>query len=155
MSAAYLASLAVTVLIIYLMHPPVSAAIQGAYFVAVFFTGVIFGGCSLIFPEVTEGLGCLLGGFCLAMWFLVLKPDGLIGSQGGRAIFIGAVSVAAFSLSFSHYTRNYGLIVCISFAGATITILGIDCVSKAGLKEFWLWLWGKSDERLETLSRQC
>lgn len=125
------------------MNPPVSPAVQGAFFIAAFFTGVTLGGLSLIFQEVTEGLGCLLGGFCLSMWFLVLKPDGLIGSQGGRAIFIACMSVAAFSLSFSSYTRNHGLIVCISFAGATITVLGIDCFSKAGLKEFWLWLWSK------------
>ena len=84
----------------------------------------------------------MLGGFCLAMWFLVLKPDGLIESRGGRAIFIGIFSVAAWSLSFSHYTRTYGLIVCISFAGATIAVLGIDCFSRAGMKEFWLYLWG-------------
>lgn len=144
MSSAYLSSLAVAVLIIYLMHPPISNAIQGAYLVAIFFTGVILGGLSLVFPEMTEGLGCLLGGFCLSMWFLVLKPNGLIRSQGGKAIFIGVMSVATFSLSFSHYTRNYGLIACISFAGATITVLGIDCFSRAGLKEFWLWLWGQS-----------
>lgn len=88
-----------------------------------------------IFKEVTEGLGCLLGGFCLAMWFLVLAPSGLIHSTSGRAILIAAFCVAAFSLSFSHYTRNYGLIACTSFAGAMITILGIDCFSRAGLKE--------------------
>ncbi|KAF2012488.1 hypothetical protein BU24DRAFT_252946 [Aaosphaeria arxii CBS 175.79] len=140
-SAAYLSSLAVTVLIIYLMTPPVSNAIQGGFFVAAFFTGILFGGLSLIFPDMTEGLGCLLGGFCLSMWFLTVKENGLITSQTGRSIFIGVMSAAGFSLSFSHYTRQYGLIVCISFAGATITMLGVDCLSQAGWKEFWLYLW--------------
>jgi len=126
------------------MNPPVSNAVQGAFFVAALVTGLIAGALSLIFTEVTEGLGCLLGGFCLSMWFLVLKPGGIIDSTTGRAIFIGVFSFAGFSLSFSHYTRTYGLIVCIAFAGATITILGIDCFSRAGLKEFWLYLWSGS-----------
>ncbi|KAF1971782.1 hypothetical protein BU23DRAFT_581301 [Bimuria novae-zelandiae CBS 107.79] len=140
-SAAYLAALAVTVLIIYLMNPPVSNAIQGAFFVAAFVTGAIFGALALIFPDLTEGLGCLLGGYCLSMWFLSLKEGGLITSTGGRAIFIGCMSAAGYCLSFSHYTRTYGLIGSISFSGATITMLGVDCFSRAGWKEFWLYLW--------------
>ncbi|KAF2866542.1 hypothetical protein BDV95DRAFT_631697 [Massariosphaeria phaeospora] len=141
LSAAYLTSLAVTVLIVYLMSPPVSDAVQGAFFVAAFFTGAIFGGLSLVFTDITDGLGCLLGGFCLSMWFLTLKEGGLIQSTTGRAIFIGCMSAAGFSLSFSHYTRNYGLIASISFSGATVTMLGVDCFSRAGWKEFWLYLW--------------
>jgi hypothetical protein len=142
-SAAYLTSLAVTVLIIYVMNPPVSDAIQGAYMVAAVLTGVIFGGISLVFKEVTEGLGCCLGGFCLSMWFLVLKPGGLIESTTGRAIMIGVFSAVGWSLAFSQYTRNYGLIFCTAFAGATICVLGIDCFSRAGLKEFWLYIWSE------------
>ncbi|KAF2004553.1 hypothetical protein P154DRAFT_46282 [Amniculicola lignicola CBS 123094] len=140
-SAAYLASLAVTVLIIYLMSPPVRNAIQGAFFVAAVFTGAVFGGLALIFSDITEGLGCLLGGFCLSMWFLTLKEGGLIASAGGRAILIGSMSAAAFLLSFSHRTRTYGLMASMAWSGATITVLGIDCLSRAGLKEFWLYLW--------------
>jgi hypothetical protein len=89
-------------------------------------------------------LGCLLGGFCLSMWFLVLKPGGLIADSTGRAIMIGVFCVVGWSLSFSQYTRNYGLIGCTAFGGAMIAILGVDCFSRAGLKEFWLYIWGKS-----------
>jgi hypothetical protein len=125
------------------MTPPVSNAVQGGFFVAAVLSGLIFGALSLVFTDITDGLGCLLGGFCLSMWFLTLKKNGLITSTAGRAIFIACMSVGGYSLSFSHYTRTYGLIVCISFAGATIAILGIDCFSCAGLKEFWLYLWSK------------
>ncbi|KAI4173582.1 MAG: hypothetical protein LQ348_006536, partial [Seirophora lacunosa] len=141
LSTAYLTSLATTVLIVYVMHPPVSNAIQGAYFVAAFVTGLIFGGGSVIFADVTEGLGCLLGGYCLAMWFLVLTPGGLIKSTAGKAIFIACLTLGAFGLYLSHWTRPYGLIGAISFAGATVIVLGIDCFSRAGLKEFWLYIW--------------
>lgn len=144
-SAAYLTALAVTVLIVYLMNPPVSDGVQGAFFVAAFFTGLIFGVLSLVFSDITEGFGCLLGGFCLSMWFLSLKDGGLISSATGRAIFIGCMSAGGYSLSFSHYTRNYGLIASISFSGATVTMLGIDCLARAGWKEFWLYLWNLND----------
>lgn len=125
------------------MHPPISNAIQGAYFVAIWITGIIFGGGSVVFADVTEGLGCLFGGFCLSMWFLVLKPGGLITSTAGRAIFIACFTLGTFGLYVSHYTRAYGLIGSTSFAGATVIVLGIDCFSRAGLKEFWLYVWGK------------
>ncbi|KAL8848702.1 MAG: hypothetical protein Q9221_006312 [Calogaya cf. arnoldii] len=146
LSTAYLTSLAVTVLIVYVMHSPVSNAIQGAYFVAAFVTGVIFGGGSVLFADVTEGLGCLLGGYSLAMWFLILKPDGLIKSKAGKAIFIACFTLGAFGFYISHWTRAYGLIGATSFAGATIIVLGIDCFSRAGLKEFWLYIWGLNDD---------
>lgn len=145
LSAAYSTALGVTVLIVYVMTPPVSDAIQGAYFVAALLTGLIFGALSLVFKEITEGLGCLIGGFCLAMWFMVLRPGGLVQSDSGRAILIGVFSVVGLSLSFSQYTRNYGLIACTAFAGAMITVVGIDCFSRAGLKEFWLYVWNLND----------
>ncbi|KAI9892335.1 MAG: hypothetical protein M1814_001536 [Vezdaea aestivalis] len=145
LSTAYLTSLSVTVLVVYVMNPPISKAIQGAYLVAAVITGLVFGALSIVFTEVTEGLGCLLGGFCLGMWFLTLKPGGLLTSTPGRVILVSVFCVAFFALSFSRYTRSYGLIAGISFGGATITILGIDCFSRAGLKEFWLYIWNLND----------
>ncbi|KKA25188.1 hypothetical protein T310_0779 [Rasamsonia emersonii CBS 393.64] len=145
LSAAFSTSLAVTVLIVYVMSPPVRNAVQGAYFVAAFFTGVIFGALSLVFKELTEGLGCLLGGFCLSMWILCLKAGGVITSSGAKGGFIGAFCAAAYALSFSLYTRPYALIGSTAFAGGTATVLGIDCFSRAGLKEFWLYIWDLND----------
>ncbi|GAB7362186.1 hypothetical protein MBLNU230_g2212t1 [Neophaeotheca triangularis] len=146
LSCALLASLSVTVLIIYIMNPPVPDAIQGAYMVAAVLTGAVFGAVSLIFKEITEGLVCLLGGFCLAMWFLVLSPGGLVHSTSGIATMIGVFSAVALSLSFSHYTRTYGLIACTAFSGSTATVMGIDCFSRVGLKEFWLYIWKLNDD---------
>lgn len=146
LSAAYLFALAVTILILYVMHPPVSNGIQGAYFVAAAVTGMIAGAVAVLFSDVTEGLGCFLGGFCLSMWFLVLKPGGLLTSTAGKAIFIACFTVATFSLYLSHYTRPYGLIASTSFAGATIVLLGVDMFSRAGLKEFWAYIWGLNSD---------
>ena len=144
-SAGYLASLAVAVLILYVMNLPISNAIQGAYLVAVVMTGLILGGAAIVFSEMTEGLGCLLGGFCLSMWLLVLKPGGLLTTTGAKSGFISALTLAGFATSFSHITRPYALIGFISFSGATVVVLGIDCVSRAGLKEFWAYIWDLND----------
>ncbi|KAI9884093.1 MAG: hypothetical protein M1823_004123 [Watsoniomyces obsoletus] len=146
LSAAFLASLAVTVLIVYVMNVPVRDGIQGAFVVAAVITGIIFAVLSMVFPEITEGLGCLLGGFCLAMWLLVLKPGGLLTSSTSKAIFISVFCVGIWGLSFSHYTRPYGLIASTSFAGGTAVILGIDCFTRAGLKEFWLYIWALNND---------
>ncbi len=146
LSTTYLSGLAITVLIDYVMHPPVSDGIQGAYFVGIFVTGLIFAAGSLIFTEVTEGLGCLLGGFCVSMWFLTLKPGGMITSQTGKGIFIAIFCAVAWSLSFSHHTRAYGLIASTAFSGATAFVLGVDCFSRAGLKEFWFYIWALNDD---------
>jgi len=143
LSTAYLFSLAVSILIIYVMHPPVSNGIQGAYFVAACVTGLIAGALAVTFSDLTEGLGCFLGGFCLSMWFLVLKSGGLITSTAGKIIFIACLTVGAFALYISHHTRPYGIIGSTCIAGATVIVLGIDCLSRAGLKEFWLYIWSK------------
>ena len=124
------------------MNPPISNPIQGAYVVAAVITGIVFGALALIFAEVTEGLGCLLGGFCLSMWLLVLKPGGLLTSTSSKAILIAAFTLTAYSLSFHHLTRTYGLMGSTAFSGATAIVLGMDCFSRAGLKEFWLYIWG-------------
>jgi hypothetical protein len=145
LSSAFLTSLSVTVLLVYVMSPEVRPAVQGAYLVAAFMTGIIFGAGALVFKEVTEGLGCLLGGFCLSMWLLTLKPGGTVQSTGGKVVLIAAFTVAAYTLSFTHYTRPYGLIGATSFAGATAAVLGVDCFTNAGLKEFWLYIWNLND----------
>ncbi|KAK1750729.1 hypothetical protein QBC47DRAFT_455132 [Echria macrotheca] len=144
-STAFLTGLSTTVLIVYVMTLPVSNAIQGAYVVAVVCTGAVLGGMAVVFKEVTECLGCLLGGFCLSMWLLALQPGGLITGTGGKVGLIAAFTLAAFGLYFIKWTRTYGLIACISFSGATAAVLGIDCFSRAGLKEFWAYIWHLND----------
>ncbi|KAF2756064.1 hypothetical protein EJ05DRAFT_478107 [Pseudovirgaria hyperparasitica] len=153
-STAYLASLSVTVLIEYVVKEDVSDGVQGGYLVAITSAGLIFGCLTFIFKDMVEGLCCLLGGFCLGMWFLTLKSGGLVQSTGGRVGLICAFTAVAFSLSFSHYTRLYASIGCIAFSGATIIVLGIDCFSRAGYKEFWIYLWNLNNRAIFPLETQ-
>ncbi|CCU81815.1 hypothetical protein BGHDH14_bgh02576 [Blumeria hordei DH14] len=139
-SAAYLTSISVTVLILYFMNLPVSGAIEVAYVAAAVITGLIFGYISILFTEVTEGLGCLFGGFCISMWLLVLRRGGLLTGIN-MIILISFLTIGAFATSFFHHIKKHSLIIFTSFGGATSIILGIDCFSTAGLKEFWVFLW--------------
>ena len=141
-STAYLIALATTVLLVYIINPPISDAIQGAYFIAAFLPAVGLGGISLIFQDVTEGLGSAAGGFALSMWFLVLKPGGTLTNTVSKAVFIGCWTAGIYTIYFSRHIRSYVIIGATSFAGATAVILGIDCFSLAGLKEFWVYIWG-------------
>ncbi|KAK7709078.1 hypothetical protein SLS57_008803 [Botryosphaeria dothidea] len=81
-SVGFLVALSITVLIEYVMNPPVTDAVQGAFFVAAFIPALLAGGVAYIFKDITEGLG----------------------------------------------------------------FLGIDCFSRAGLKEFWLYIWDLNDD---------
>jgi len=145
-STAFAAALCVAVLIVYVMKSEVSDALQGGYVVAAVISGCILGGASMFFREITEGLGCALGGFCVSMWLLCLVPGGLLGPVVSKAIFIACFTVGGFAFYFSHYTRDWALILMISFSGATVTVLGIDCFSRAGLKEFWAYVWELNDD---------
>ncbi|ROT38801.1 hypothetical protein SODALDRAFT_171176 [Sodiomyces alkalinus F11] len=140
-STAILTSLGTAVLVLYVTEIPVSLAVQGGYVAAAMFTGIMLGGVATFFKELTASFGCLLGGFCLSMWLLCLKPGGLLPQTTTRIIFITCLTMGAFALYFVRYVRPYALIASISFSGATVTVLGIDCFSRAGLKEFWAYLW--------------
>lgn len=162
LSAAFLGGLAVSVsglvklleliitdneysklLVIYLMSLPVSTGIQGGYVVAAILTGAVLGLFSIAFTEWTEGLGGLLGGFSFSMWLLTLKPGGLLEGTGPKVGLICALCAAFYALSFIKHVRIYVLIANIAFSGATALMLGIDCFTRVGLKEFWLYIWGK------------
>lgn len=145
LSTVYLVCLSISVLIIYVINPPVSDAVQGAYLVGIVVPGLIFGGGAMVFSNITEGLGCLLGGFCLSMWLLCLKPGGLLTSTTSIVIFICIFSAALWSMAYIKWTSTYSLIFSLAFSGATAIVLGIDCFSRAGLKELWVYIWRLND----------
>ncbi|GKT53497.1 hypothetical protein ColTof4_05675 [Colletotrichum tofieldiae] len=144
-SVAYVVGLGIAVLVVYVMVVPVSNASQGAYVVAAVLPAVFAGVLSSwFFKEITECLACALGGFCFAMWLLCLHDGGLL-SGIGKVAFIIAFSLAGFATYFTRWTRDWALMITISFSGATATVLGIDCFSRAGLKEFWAYVWHLND----------
>lgn len=144
-SVAYVVGLGITVLVVYVMVIPVSNGSQGAYVAAAVLPAVFVGVLtSWFFKEITECLACALGGFCFSMWLLCLHDGGLL-SGVSKVIFIVVLSLAGFATYFTRWTRDWALMITISFNGATAVVLGIDCFSLAGLKEFWAYVWDLND----------
>ncbi|KAH0443308.1 hypothetical protein CcaCcLH18_00989 [Colletotrichum camelliae] len=145
LSVAYAVGLGITVLVVYLAPLPVNNGAQGGFVVAAVLPGILVGVfASLWFNEITECFACGLGGFCFSMWLLCLQEGGLL-SGVAKVIFIVVFTLAVFAAYFTRWTRDWALIVSISFTGATSTVIGIDCFSRAGLKEFWAYIWHLND----------
>lgn len=141
-SVAALVSLSIIVLELYVVNPPVSDGVQGGYLVAAVLPPYLIAAAAFyIFAEIVEGFACIAGGFSFAMWLLCLSPGGLIKNTGGVAGLIAAFCVLTYAGYFSKYTRTYTMIISLAFTGSTMLVLGIDCFSKAGLKEFWVYNW--------------
>ena len=83
-------------------------------------------------------MSCALGGFVFALFLEACKANGLIETIGLRYILYVALGTIAFSLSCHPRLQSYLLIGSSAHVGATATILGIDCFTKANLKEFYI-----------------
>lgn len=130
-------------LIVFVEDPGSGTGQQVGYVLGSVLSGVLMGGFSSPFAGIFEGLGCFLAGFCLSMWLLTIKDDGLMQNRAGKTILITSMSLAIGALGFHRFTRHRALLVCIPFSAATAIILGIDCFTRGGYKEFWIYVWGK------------
>ncbi|POV94321.1 hypothetical protein PSHT_16290, partial [Puccinia striiformis] len=120
-------------------HSP-SNAIQGVFVLACFISAVGAGAVAVIFWKGTRFFGWW--GFLLSLFILSLKSNSLIAAAGLRWIVI----LAAFSIGFVLATIPTLTIHVTLFAtaamGAAAVVLGIDCFTTGGLKEFWLYIIG-------------
>jgi hypothetical protein len=130
-------------LIVFIEEPGADAGRAAGYVCAALFTGALMGGLASPFAAITEGAGCFLTGFCVSMWFLSLVDGGLIRSRAGKTVFVCAMSGAFGAVGLLSYTRHRLLLFGIPFSAATAIVLGIDCFTLAGLKEFWIYIWGE------------
>lgn len=146
----------------------VSPTQQGLHLLAATLPAIAVGlAAALLSPlrDAAEPGAALLGGFAVAMWLLSLSPRGLVTAGPARVAFVALMSVAGLvtgCVSFGpasgraggktwrrilgcRWRRSWGLAGGSAFAGATAAVLGVDCLSAAGWKEMWVWLWGVND----------
>ena len=114
---------------------------QIAYVLGPIFGGTVIGFFCASFAPRSRVVTPFLAGFCLSMWFMCLKSGGLIPTIVGKTIFILLMSVAGGSTQLFKITREPAQLISIPFTGSTAIILGIDCFARAGLKEFWVYIW--------------
>ncbi|KAM0792247.1 hypothetical protein ACM66B_004941 [Microbotryomycetes sp. NB124-2] len=123
------------------VHPPPSKT-RGLYLFASLASGAVVGAASVLWWQGAQYLCGAMGGFCVAIFLLALRPDGLIRVVWARYFLLVGFSTLGFAMAcvprFMHSTILFGS----AALGATVLVLGIDCFTTGNLKEFYVYLVG-------------
>ncbi|KAH9944133.1 uncharacterized protein BXZ73DRAFT_87094 [Epithele typhae] len=124
--------------VIQAINPP-SATLQGLFVLSCAVAGIAGGAIAIFFWKAAKYFIGAWGGLALALWIQCFKDGGLIGPIGFRWIFYIGVAVVGFVLCTIPKLHYYVLLTSTAFVGATSFMLGVDCYTTAGLKEFYVW----------------
>ncbi|KAI1793851.1 hypothetical protein LXA43DRAFT_177906 [Ganoderma leucocontextum] len=120
------------------INPP-STTIRGLFVLSCVVAGVAGGGIAIFFWKAAKYFTGAWGGFALALWIQCFRDGGLIHPLGFRWIMYIAISVVGFVLCTLPKLHYYIMLISTAFVGATAFMLGVDCFTTAGLKEFYVW----------------
>lgn len=115
-------------------HPP-SPTLRGLYLLACLISSFIGAGLGIFFFNFTKYAISAAGGFTFGWFLLALREGGLITSVVGRWALLGSLTVVAFIASLPKWSNDLMTLVSTAWIGATAFVLGVDCYSRAGLKE--------------------
>lgn len=79
------------------------------------------------------------GGFAFGLWIQCFRDGGLIGPIGYRWIMYIGCALVGFVLCTIPRIHYHVLLISTSLVGASAVMLGVDCYTTAGLKEFYVW----------------
>ncbi|KAF8269319.1 hypothetical protein EI94DRAFT_1725462 [Lactarius quietus] len=113
--------------------------LRGMFVLSSFVAGIAGGGISIFFWQTTKYFIGAWGGFALALWVQCFRDGGLIRPLGIRWLVFIACSVIGFVLCTIPKIHYQVLLVATAIVGASVVMLGADCFSTAGLKEFYVW----------------
>ncbi|KAI0830608.1 hypothetical protein BC628DRAFT_1500454 [Trametes gibbosa] len=120
------------------INPP-NKTLRGLFVLSCGVAGIAGGGIAIFFWKAAKYFIGAWGGFALALWIQCFRNGGLIGPIGFRWIMYIAISVVGFVLCTLPKLHYYVLLTSTAFVGATAFMLGVDCFTTAGLKEFYVW----------------
>ncbi|KAI0721349.1 hypothetical protein C8T65DRAFT_229707 [Cerioporus squamosus] len=120
------------------INPP-NKTLRGLYVLSAGVAGVAGGGIAIFFWKAAKYFIGAWGGFAFALWIQCFRDGGLIGPLGYRWIMYIAISVVGFVLCTIPKLHYYIMLTSTAFVGATAFMLGVDCFTTAGLKEFYVW----------------
>ncbi|KAI9512844.1 hypothetical protein F5148DRAFT_650634 [Russula earlei] len=124
--------------ILHSINPP-SKTLRGMFFLASFVAGVAGGGFAIFFWQTTKYAIGAWGGLAFGLWVQCFRDGGLIRPIGLRWVLFITSSVIGFVLCTIPKIHYQVLLVATAIVGASAIILGVDCFSTAGLKEFYVW----------------
>ncbi|KAI9445092.1 hypothetical protein H4582DRAFT_2108841 [Lactarius indigo] len=120
------------------VNPP-STTLRGMFVLSSFVAGIAGGGFSIFFWKTTKYFIGAWGGFAFGLWIQCFRDGGLIRPLGIRWLMFIACSVIGFVLCTIPRIHYQVLLVATAIVGASVVMLGADCFSTAGLKEFYVW----------------
>ncbi|KAH0838222.1 hypothetical protein J3R83DRAFT_6477 [Lanmaoa asiatica] len=126
------------------VNPP-SKTLQGMFVLASSVAGIMGGAFTIFFWKATKYFIGAWGGFAFGLWIQCFRNGGLIPSVGLRWILYIACGVVAFVLCTIPKLHWHMLLLATAFVGSSAFMLGVDCYTTAGLKEFYVWNLGFSD----------
>ncbi|KAG6878656.1 hypothetical protein C0993_001179 [Termitomyces sp. T159_Od127] len=138
------------------INPP-SKTLRGMFVLSSAIAGFAGGAIAIFFWKATRYAIGAWGGFAVALWIQCFHNGGLIKSVGLRWIlYIGTplsinhpapranhmslgCAVIGFILCTIPKIHYHILLISTAFVGSSAFILGVDCFTTAGLKEFYIW----------------
>lgn len=108
---------------------------RGLYLLAVGISCIVGAGLGIFFFTFAKYWVGAAGGFCLGWFLLALRKGGLVRDTGPRWAILGSFTLAALVAAFVPKAHEYVLLVASALVGATAFTLGVDCFTRAGLKE--------------------
>ncbi|GAA6062458.1 hypothetical protein JCM10212_005361 [Sporobolomyces blumeae] len=147
-SGSYAGTLVVGVLIVHFalvgrQSAPRSTT-RGLFLLASLVAGLVSGAFCFLFRRGGELVQASLAGLVLGCGLLATRTDCLIQPIGLRYILLLGLAALGFVAASVPRAAFVASLVATSALGATALVLGIDCFTTAGLKEFYLYNLGFS-----------
>ncbi|KAF9496091.1 hypothetical protein BDN71DRAFT_778180 [Pleurotus eryngii] len=120
------------------VNPP-SKSLRGYFVLACSVAGIAGGGVAIFFWKASKYFIGAWGGFAFGLWIQCFHNGGVIGQIGFRWIMYIGCGVVGFILCTIPKIHYHILLVSTAFVGSSAFILGVDCYTTAGLKEFYIW----------------
>lgn len=121
------------------MQPPSpqypSTTLRGLYLLACVIASLFGAAIGIFFFNFSKYWVSAAGGFVFGWFLLATREGGLIQSVLGRWGLMGGLTVGAFLCSLVPVLHDHMMLISTAWIGATAFILGIDCYTRAGLKE--------------------
>ncbi|KAF9015484.1 hypothetical protein BDQ17DRAFT_1386211 [Cyathus striatus] len=120
------------------INPP-SKTLRGMFVLASSIAGIAGGAIAIFFWKAARyGIGAW-GGFAIALWIQCFQNGGVIKAIGFRWILYIGCAVIGFTLCTIPKIHYHILLISTSVVGSSAFMLGVDCFTTAGLKEFYIW----------------
>ncbi|EIW66783.1 hypothetical protein TREMEDRAFT_65185 [Tremella mesenterica DSM 1558] len=124
---------------------PPSTTLRGLYLLACLIASFFGAAIGIFFFNFAKYWISATGGFALGWFLLATRHGGLISSTLGRWGLLGGLTVAGFVGGLVPILHEHMILVSTALIGATAVTLGIDCYSRGGLKEFYIYNLGFHD----------